>query len=369
MGYFYILVTIAMALGSWWAGSKAWEEFSTGDLLGSTLLQDGAAPEQIKVQLHFKGDLVAETSPGTDGSYRMSVKTGAYSISFQANGYQKEIRYLSIQSGETPVEKVALNVIPKPVGIQLVDKRDNPYTNIKMNLSKKGSFGTMNQSIAELDFDNSGQSKTPQIEFGDYAIILISPIDGERKFLWVDGKSQDSYPGFRLMAQDDSYKIVLPKVVFSEHSGPNSAPTYTPIRDRFFAQSFRIDRKLEICGIGFGIGIGGNGVPTSLQIRRDSAQKPSPEVVVEVNTNKFSASLSNVRSGSYGNCVNNVPVSLEAGNYWVVAKYDILPERISLLGGPDNSTTGYPMKSSSNGTAWNDFSFENIKKLDFFLTE
>ncbi len=370
MGFFYFFVTILMAVGSWWAGSKAWEEFSTGDFSGIVTLQDGASPEYIQIEARFKGNVVAQTSPAPNGIYQMSVKTGAYSISFHSNGYKPIEIPISIQSGMTPVADLALEVVPKEIEILLVDKHGRTYPNIVMQLAQIGQLGSTSKAITELHFNQNGQAKTPQISFGDYGLVLMSPISGDRTFLWVSGKSQASYPGFRLKVDTQSYKIVLPRVLYAEQSGPNSALTYKPTNERFFAQSFTTIHDLDICGVGFGIGIGGYGLPAALQIRTDSSQYPGSEILWETRPNKFSASLSNVRSGSFGdNCESQMSTNLRAGTYWVVAKYDSLPEHISLLGGSDLPSGRIPMKTSIDGKSWTDFSFDYIKMLDFFLTE
>lgn len=370
MGFFYIFITILMALGSWWAGSKAWEEFSTGDFSGVVTLQDGSSPENIRIDALFRGDAVAKTNPDPKGIYQMSVKTGAYSISFHLNGYKPIEIPISVQSGMTPIAKLNLEVVPKEVEVLLVDKHDRAYQNIDMQLSKIGQVGSMNQAITELHFDQNGRVKTPQIDFGEYGLVIMSPISDERNFLWVNGSSQSSYPSFRLKADSESYKIVLPRVLHAEQSGPNSAPTYKSAGELFFAQSFTTNRDFAICGVGFGIGIGGNGLPSKLQIRNGSKQDPNSDIILEVRPNKFSASLSNGRSGSFGdNCDSPKSIVLKSGTYWIVAKYDSPPERISLLGGPDMPSGGHPMKKSIDGTSWTDFSFENVKMLDIFLTE
>ena len=112
----------------------------------------------------------------------MSVKTGAYLISFRANGYKTVELPISIQSGLTPIAPVVLEIIPKTVEILLLDKQNKAYPNVGMQLTKVGHLGSMNQVITELHFDQNGKAETPQIEYGDYGLVLISPILDYRKF-------------------------------------------------------------------------------------------------------------------------------------------------------------------------------------------
>lgn len=259
---------------------------------------------------------------------------------------------------------------------RLVDRLGVPYPNLYFFLAQNdGSLSSSSANGSFFTSDSNGYIDITSLPNGGYTFILANETSAPDVFLWA---SNWKYSGhFEKNSDVKVYNLVLPRVIQFEKSVLSTAPNLLSTFQKYYAQSFTIASKIDFCGVGFGMGLGGNGSPDVIQIRNDLAGVPSSNILYESKVLKFTGAVSYGREAGFANVCDTLSKmgNLDSGKYWVVAKYNILPSQISVLGDESAPQNGSAFLSSSDGDIWTPYDIsvwynggKIFRKLEFFLS-
>jgi hypothetical protein len=262
--------------------------------------------------------------------------------------------------------------------LRLTDKEGVPYANLRFWLAQNsGSLSDSGATGAFYTTDADGFIDITALADGGYTFILADATTGADNFLWASNWKYaghiEKYPGISIFQMD------LPRVLIFEKSANSSAPFLAGPFRQYYAQSFSLAQGMSFCGIGFGMGLGGLGSPTTLQIRADSGGSPAADVLFESPVLRFTGAVSYGREAGFASVCDTLsePAALAAGTYWVVAYYATPPAQVAVLGDAQPPVNGIPFMASDDGAAWGNFmpavewngSAVGWAKLEFYLTQ
>ncbi len=347
-----------------------------GVIKGKLILEDNGNPISSQIKFYLNGQIVREIHPKINGEFLTTLKKGQYSLHISSQGYDsKEIDNIIALEGTGNLGDINLSVSNKTIKIKITDKSGMPYSNIELALMKglppaHSTFYTAN---------NDGEMIIDGIGYGIYNFFIGQKAVSNSGFLWVLDRN-NYVPSFELKASKNKYNLILPKVLYSDLAKLNPHTYGLKANFHYVAQSVKISTPLSFSGIGIGVGLNGEGTPSLLEIRKDNDGKPGDAVIFSGKPYEYGATISTrtpdtpsesstiSSTGSYAD--SNESKILEEGIFWIVAKYDNIPEKINILGGKEIPLSGIPLRSSSDGRNWEILNLpNNLKMLDTFIVE
>lgn len=250
--------------------------------------------------------------------------------------------------------------------IRLVDRQGNPYANMQMYIGEnnlKGSIYTTSGNGVFKTTDANGYFDISTLSYEGHSLIIGDYSWYTTNFLWT---ADEKYIGYFYYDQNLKYQeIVFPRILVQE-AAPGVQDLKISINAHFLSQSFTLANAIQFCGIGAGFGMGPLPHPDTFQVRSDNNGEPSSTILYESKLYGFTGALSKGGEDPFSNfCNNYTKVVLQPGTYWLVGKYNTIPNVFDLYG--SISTNGKTIKSSFDGSTWDNI--PNSWHVDFFISE
>jgi hypothetical protein len=347
-----------------------------GLVKGQLILEDQADPSSASIFFFKNGEKIREIHPNVQGEFLTALEEGQYSINISKNGYETlEIDNIIALEGTRNIGDITLSVSSKNISIVFTDKSGSPYPNLELALMK----GLPPTHSTFYKTNENGKMTINDLDYGTYNFSIGKETVTQSGFLWVIDKER-YIPSFELKASEEKYNIILPKVKLSDLSKSNNSPHFVPANIRYFAQAINVLEPITFSGLGIGLGLNGVGSPSILELRNNENDLPGNNIIFQENPYKYGATISiklydtpnespNISStGSFAHSLKTH--NLEKGLYWIVAKYESIPEKINILGGSNKPSSGLEVLSSSDGKNWESPPLpRGWKMLDIFLVE
>jgi hypothetical protein len=229
---------------------------------------------------------------------------------------------------------------------------------------------------ANLVLDANGRATLQSVSGGKHLIYVDENEPSILPARFIQFYDNQSVLAFTHVAAQSQYDVTLPRVVYSEvfgpqnniyetrassdcktqhsfSSDPNGAPFVPCVPDHYLAQSFTLASAAQVCELALGVGVG-SGQPDTLQIRPDAGGVPDSTILAEAATVGV-AEADNTHEGVYAKICKNpgdAPLDLAAGTYWMIAKFNTIPNALGFSGGLHLPSNGVSVKSSSDGANW-----------------